>query len=192
MIWSPPTRHAAPTPRPRGRRSRCSTPTTRCGSGTSSVRWTTRAACSPARSTTGGTSWRDWAGSSACPPTGPAPRWRRSSATPSSSTSAPRSAGGSRTSPARPARPCSWSSRRVWPPCCPVGAPERTSRWAAGSPAARTRHWRIWSGSSSTPWYCERTCQVTLPSANWCAGYGSGAWVPSRTRTSRSTTWWRY
>ena len=52
------------------------------------------------------------------------------------------------------------------------GHPDRHRR----SPAAPTRRWTTWSGSSSTPWCCAPTCPATRRSPSCSAGSGRPAW----------------
>ena len=60
----------------------------------------------------------------------------------------------------------------------PAGRGRPTSRSAPRSPGGPTRRWTTWSGSSSTPWCCGPTCPATRSSPScWpgSASSGSGA-----------------
>ena len=61
---------------------------------------------------------------------------------------------------------------------------------ARGQPR-RGRRRRGWSASSSTRWRCARTCPATPPSARRCAACARRRWARTRTRTCRSSGWWR-
>ena len=73
----------------------------------------------------------------------------------------------------------------------PARRRHRHRRSAARSRAAPTRRWTIWSGSSSTRWCCAPTPRATeLPRADR-PGAGAATLRPTRTRTCRSSGWWR-
>lgn len=176
---------------PGGRRCRCSTRTTRCGSARSSVRRTTPTARSPASSGTGPRRWPGCPRNSTCRPTGgarrPAPRARR----PRSSPSTPHSTRSCCPWPRPRAPVCSWSSRPVWRSRCRVWEPERTSPSARPSPAAPMTRSTTWWASSSTPWCCAPTSRATRPSVSCWPVCGRPTWPPTRIRTCRSSGWWR-
>ena len=65
--------------------------------------------------------------------------------------------------------------------------PGRHRRWPGG-PMRRSM---TWSGSSSTRWCCAPTCPATRRSASCWAGCASPAWARWITRTCRSSGWWR-
>ena len=146
-----------------GRRCRCSTPTTRSGSGSCSATRTTRAACWPARWPTGGRRWPGRREELALPADRPRPAVRQ----------LPR------------AHACRWTSRPRctgswprWPGTQGVtlfmvvqaalavllsrlGAGHRHPGRRRRSPGGPTRRSMTWSGSSSTRWCCAPTCPAT-------------------------------
>ena len=66
-----------------------------------------------------------------------------------------------------------------------------TSRSAARSRGAPMRRWTIWSGSSSTRWCCAPTPRAIRASGSFWRGCGGPTLRPTRTRTCRSSGWWR-
>ena len=161
--WPRPTRRGQRARRRSGRRCRCSTRTTRCGSASCWATETTRAACSGRQLDY----WRE-ALAGAPPVAGPAGRpapARGGQPTAGGvvpfDVDAPVHRPGWRRWPGRRARPCSWCCRRRWRCCWPGWAPAPTCRSARWSPAGTTRRWTTWSGSSSTRWCCGPTRQAT-------------------------------
>ena len=98
---------------------------------------------------------------------------------------------GWRGGPRRAGRRCSWWCRQRWRCCCRGWRRALISRWGARWRADRMRRWTSWSGFSSTPWCCAPMCRGIRRSPSWWPGPGRATWRRSRTRTCRSSGWWR-
>ena len=159
---------------PAGRRCRCSTRTTRCGSGNCSAPRTIRRACCPSRSAY----WRRGSGrapgrAGAADATGRVRRWPAIAGTrpvPVVPRRRAPAAGRARPRPGRDA--VHGAAGRAGGRRCPGSARDRHPPRHRRSPAAPTRRWTTWSASSSTPWCCAPTSPATRPSPNCWPGSG--------------------
>ena len=175
-----------------GTRCRCSTPTTRSGSGSCSAMRMTRAACCRGRSPGGGTRWPGRRRSWRCRRTGrarPAASYR-GHAVPLEVPAGVHAAAG-RAGPGAGRDAVHGGAGGAGGAAVPSWARGTTSRSGPRWRGGPMRRSMTWSGSSSTRWCCAPTCRGTRSSPQCWAGCGSSGWGRWSTRTCRSSGWSR-
>ncbi len=172
---------------PQWRRSRCTTPTTRSGSGRCSATRTTRRACSPPRSGSGGRRWPRCPISWNCPPTVRVRRCSRCAGRSTCSRSPRRHTRGSPSSPVPTGRRRSWASTPRSPCCSPGCRAPPTSSSAPRWQVARRRNSTASSACSSTRSRCGWMSTARRRSAHSSRAPASATRRRSATPTSRSS-----